>query len=383
MPAPRGGGALVRPGAPGGYRPYADPGVRSMRPGFSNGTSRATAPSRVPRSPGNDGLRSSVVPQGTGRASAPPTARIQPGSGGGPWRSFGANRAPATGTTPPRMATAPNALEARNSVSQVLGLSAIHRAFGNSGFGNLRPRPGASTSTSPRASSPLLARPRATVSGTGAAPRNSFRSDSSFNRFRDFGRFRNFDRFRGPFPRFPFRGFDGDFDFDDFFFFGRPFFNCFACGFGFGGFGFGGFNFGFGAPLWWGPAWPVWSGAIGYPYGLPYGYSLPYDYSQAYNSPAYTPPPSDNSSASQASPSTPKSTENSSGILLLYLKDGAMYSVRDSWLAGGQLHYTTTDGSEGVVDLGAVDIQRTVDENAARGVPFTLKPNPATPEPAR
>lgn len=287
-------------------------------------------------------------------------------------------------TPPARIATAPNALEARNSVSQALGLSAIHRAFGNSDFGNLRSRPNISPSASSRAGSPLLARPRTTVSGAGTALRNSFRPDFSRNRFgfRDFNRFGNFDRFRArsPFPRFPFQGFDGDFDFDDFFFdfdfddfffFSRPFFNCFACGLGFGGFGlgFGGFNLGFAAPLWWGPAWPVWSGGIGYPYALPYGYSLP--------------AASDNSSASQTSPSAPKSTEKSSGILLLYLKDGTMYSVRDTWLANGKLHYTATDGSESFVELGEVDIQRTVDENAGRGVPFTLKPNPARSRPAR
>lgn len=314
-------------------------------------------------------------------------------------------------TPPARIATAPNALEARNSVSQALGLSAIHRAFGNSDFGNLRSRPNISPSASSRAGSPLLARPRTTVSGAGTALRNSFRPDFSRNRFgfRDFNRFGNFDRFRArsPFPRFPFRGFDGDFDFDDFFFdfdfddffffrnpffFPRPFFNCFACGLGFGGFGlgfggfglgFGGFGLGFAAPLWSGPAWPIWSGGIGYPYALPYGYSLPYDRTLAYNSPAYTPPQSDNSSASETSPSAPKSTENSSGILLLYLKDGTMYSVRDTWLANGKLHYAATDGSEGVVELGEVDIQRTVDENAGRGVPFTLKPNPARSRPAR
>ena len=321
------------------------------------------------------------MPRGTGRVPAPPTAGVRPGSGEGSWRSFGANRAPAMGAASARGATAPSALEVRNSVSQVLGLSAIHRAFGNSDFANLRSHPNISASASSRVGSPPLARPGATVSGAGAALRNSARPDLSRNRFglRDFDGIRNFGRFRvrPPFPRFPFRGFDGDFDFDDFFF-GSPFFNCFACGLGFGG-----FNFEFGGPLWWGPTWPAWSGEFGYPYAPPYGYSLPYDYSLAYNSPAYAPPQSDNSSAAGTPPGVPKSAENSSSILLLYLKDGTMYSVRDSWLVDGKLHYTATDGSEGVVELGAVDIQRSVDENAARAVPFTLKPNPASSRPAR
>jgi hypothetical protein len=222
----------------------------------------------------------------------------------------------------------------------------------------------------------LPARPRGTASGSGVASRNSFGSGFAFNRFgfRDSGRFRNFDRFgfHGGFPRFPFSDFDNDFD--DFFPFRSPFFGCFGCGFGFFG-----FNFGFSAPLWWGPTWPWWSG--GYPYGPPYGYSLPYDAGLIYNSPAYSGPQSDDSSASGTFSRTAKSAENSSAILL-YLKDGTMYSVRDSWLANGKLHYTAMDRTEGVVELDAVDFQRTVDENAQRGAPFTLKPNPTNPAPS-
>jgi len=212
--------------------------------------------------------------------------------------------------------------------------------------------------------------------GSGVAIGNSLRPGFTFNRFgfRDSGRFRNFDRFgfHGGFPRFPFSDFDNDFD--DFFPFRSPFFGCFGCGFGFFG-----FNFGFGAPLWWGPTWPWWSG--GYPYGPPYGYSLPYDAGLIYNSPAYSGPQSDNSSASGTFSRTAKSAENSSAILL-YLKDGTMYSARDCWLANGKLHYTAMDRTEGVVELDAVDLQRTVDENAQRGAPFTLKPNPTNSGPS-
>lgn len=233
--------------------------------------------------------------------------------------------------------------------------------------------------------------------------RNSFRSGFAFNRFgfRDSSRFRNFDRFgfRPRFPRFPFFGFDNDFDdffpfspffFSPFFPFRSPFFGCFGCGFGFGGFGFGfggfnlGFNLGFSAPLWWGPTWLWWSG--GYADGPPYGYSLPYDAGLIYDSPAYSGPQSDNSSASSSASGrfsrTPKSAESSSAILL-YLKDGTMYSVRDCWLADGKLHYTAMNRTEGVVELDAVDFQRTVDENAQRGMPFTLKPNPNGSAPSR
>jgi hypothetical protein len=159
-----------------------------------------------------------------------------------------------------------------------------------------------------------------------------------------------------------------------------PFFGC--CGFGFGGFGFGDFDFGFGAPLWWGSGWPGWYGGPGYPYGLPYGYSLPYDLGPTYDSPTSSGPQSDDSSGSGAYRRTRNNSENSSAILLLYLKDGTMSSARDCWLAAGELHCTATDGSERVFELEAIDFQRTVDENAKRGVPFTLKPNPSSSKPS-
>jgi hypothetical protein len=108
---------------------------------------------------------------------------------------------------------------------------------------------------------------------------------------------------------------------------------------------------------------------------------LPYDLGLAYDSPTASGPPSGDSSGSGAYRSTRNNSENSSAILLLYLKDGTMYSARDCWLAAGELHWTATDGSERVFELEAVDFQRTVDENARRGVPFTLKPHPAGLQP--
>lgn len=48
----------------------------------------------------------------------------------------------------------------------------------------------------------------------------------------------------------------------------------------------------------------------------------------------------------------------------------------DYWVADGELHYRVSDGSEGALDINDLDLQRTVDENAKRGVPFTLKPQP-------
>jgi len=63
--------------------------------------------------------------------------------------------------------------------------------------------------------------------------------------------------------------------------------------------------------------------------------------------------------------------------VLLYLKDGSSFAVSDYWLADGKLHYVTSYGGDNAVDESKLDLQRTVNENAARGVDFTLKPQPA------
>ena len=407
MSAPRGGGAFVRPGAPSGFRPSVSPAFRGTRPGVSSGTSRAMAPSRSPRSLNSDGRWSAFARRGGGPGSAAPLSQIRPGADRGAWQSFRSNRAPAFGSGLTRGSAAPNALEVRNSISQVRALSMIHRAFGNSDFGNPRFGLNAPVSATSRFGSLLPARPGGMAPGPGTLLRNSFSATTAANRFGfgDFNRFGTFDRFRFHSPLFvsPFLDFNNffffrnpflfnnsfffnfgnpflfnnSFFFNDFFF-RRPFFPCFACGFGFAG-----FNFGFGTPLWWGSGWPGWFGGIGYPYGLPYGYSLPYDSGLTYSSAAAGDQESDNSSATRAFRRTRKNAENSSASLLLYLTDGTMYSYRDCWLADGKLHCTATDRSESVFELEAIDFQRTVDENAKRGVPLTLKPNPTIPAPSR
>ncbi len=61
--------------------------------------------------------------------------------------------------------------------------------------------------------------------------------------------------------------------------------------------------------------------------------------------------------------------------VLIYLNDGTTYAASDYWLADGQLHYYVNYGGENSVDMSQVDLQRTVNENAKRGVRFSLKPN--------
>ena len=63
---------------------------------------------------------------------------------------------------------------------------------------------------------------------------------------------------------------------------------------------------------------------------------------------------------------------------LIYLKDGTTYAASDYWLRDGQLHYTVNYGGESTLNMDEVDLQRTVDENARRGIRFSLKPNPSS-----
>ncbi len=64
--------------------------------------------------------------------------------------------------------------------------------------------------------------------------------------------------------------------------------------------------------------------------------------------------------------------------VLIYLNDGTTYAASDYWLADGMLHYKVNYAGENSVDMNQVDLQRTVNENAKRGVRFSLKPNPDT-----
>ena len=101
----------------------------------------------------------------------------------------------------------------------------------------------------------------------------------------------------------------------------------------------------------------------------------PYDVN-AHNS-WQNPPASNTSSQSNAVAAAPNS--------VLYLRDGSNFEVRDYWVAEGKLHYVTSYGGENSVDLGQVDIQRSVDANAARGLTFSLhpaQPTPLTPPPS-
>jgi hypothetical protein len=67
----------------------------------------------------------------------------------------------------------------------------------------------------------------------------------------------------------------------------------------------------------------------------------------------------------------------SAPTVLVYLKDGTMLVANDYWLDGAEFHYTVKYGGESKIALDQLDVQKSIDENAKRGVKFTLKPRPA------
>jgi hypothetical protein len=155
----------------------------------------------------------------------------------------------------------------------------------------------------------------------------------------------------------------------------NPFWGCFGYGFGYGA----GYGYGFG-------------GGAGYFGATSGGYNSGWTDAGAEGSASVTSPDNTDSYllAAPGTGGTEAVTGSSNGTqelrtdsapqqayVLLYLKDGSSFAVSDYWLADGKLHYVTSYGGDNSVDESRVDLQRTVNENAARGVDFTLKPQPA------
>lgn len=66
-------------------------------------------------------------------------------------------------------------------------------------------------------------------------------------------------------------------------------------------------------------------------------------------------------------------------VMLLYLKDGSVFAVANYTVSDGQLHYVTAYGDKNDVAVDQLDLQKTIEANAARGMAFTLTPaNPAS-----
>ena len=66
-------------------------------------------------------------------------------------------------------------------------------------------------------------------------------------------------------------------------------------------------------------------------------------------------------------------------MVYLYRKDGLMFAANDYWVANNQVHYTVLNGGENTIDMRDFDVQRTIDENAKRGIDFSLRATPAGP----
>jgi hypothetical protein len=67
---------------------------------------------------------------------------------------------------------------------------------------------------------------------------------------------------------------------------------------------------------------------------------------------------------------------------ILYLKDGSVFAVSKYSVSDGKLHYVTVYGAEDSIDLDRLDVQKTIDANARRGVTFSLTTPPAAAPPA-
>jgi hypothetical protein len=162
----------------------------------------------------------------------------------------------------------------------------------------------------------------------------------------------------------------------------------FGPGYGYGyGYGFGGFYpWGFGIGLGFGGGCdPLWDfgcdsyGYSGYGYYGPYAPGFYLDSYSGDDSAAAADTSQDYGVYSDQNTAPGNSSDASaSSATVLYLNDGTSFAVTDYWVADYELHYITDGARENAIDLDQIDVQRTVDENAARGVDFTLKPAPGS-----
>ena len=128
------------------------------------------------------------------------------------------------------------------------------------------------------------------------------------------------------------------------------------------------------------PAYP----SAPYPSGVPDYPSPDYPSGPVYNPPdtsatlQYTPLTSPYPSLASLPPEDLSGSANVSARMrndvLLYLKDGSVFSVASYTVSNGQLSYVTAYGDKNDVAVDQLDLQKTIQANAARGVAFTLTP---------
>jgi hypothetical protein len=333
-------------------RPGAGPANGNERVGISSGAPRAVSDGQW------HSFGSSAVSR---RAVAPSTEAQGTGSAGSGGHVFVVNRSATMGQVTRSFSGQgheiwENAAMARNVVPSTRALSNIHTSFANSVAGN----------SALRRNATVFGTSRVAVGPTSGT--RVFSVSPGANRFAGW---------RAPRSGFPFNRFGGGFR--------RGCWNCgFRFGFGFGwwpGWGFGWPWFGFwNWGLNWNSPWWGWPG-YGY-YGSPTGYISAHSYDDSYS---YSVPPESYSNLSApAAQSLPEAVAAADITVpvILYMRDGPSYSVRDYWISGGQLHFVLLSGIESAVEMDRLDVQRTVDENAKSGVQFVLKPGPSISEPA-
>lgn len=146
--------------------------------------------------------------------------------------------------------------------------------------------------------------------------------------------------------------------------------------FRFGFFGFGlPLGFGFGPdciPLWAEP-WAFGCDKFGYWDGLG-GFGISEPSSENTAEPPLEQEPEESIFIPPPESSSPEEIEAEKILFVLYLKSGAVYAITNYWIEDGALHYLTSYGGENTIDMNDLDLQKTVDVNAKRGVDFTLKP---------
>jgi len=366
------GGAASPQRYGGGYA--ARPGSNYSRPGnnFAGGSQRSSNSSASRPAIADGQWHSFGSASGSRGPAGAPSGSASASSGGG-FHTFGGTRAAGTAGSARSFSgqgheVYEEAPSARNVVPRSQSLSTIHNSFSGSSAASL----GARSNSSLYASSSF-------GGGSGFLGNRSFAGSSGFAGRGQFG-----NSWRGrPYG------------------FGR---GCWGCGygFGFGGWGWGGWGFGwpwlgFGLwdPFWYDPWWgygPAYGyGYYGYPDNSVYGYPDSGYYAPDDNS---NPPPDqgeqyeqygpDTSNGNWVTPNGPSpSTAQNSGTLavpvLIYLKNGAVRSVRDYWIVDGELHYILMNGVQSSVNLDQVDLPRTNTENAKSGVRFIFKSEPSVP----
>lgn len=148
-------------------------------------------------------------------------------------------------------------------------------------------------------------------------------------------------------------------------------------GWGFGCSSFGDYGYGFGG-------YGYNYGVGGYPPGWGYGASNQ-DSQQdtSYNWGNSSASSSDAQGDSQSGANGDVQASDISNDTVIYLQDGSSFAASDYWVADGQLYYVTAHGTQGSVELKLLDVQRTTDENASRGIAVTLRNSPSSAAPAQ